>query len=210
MKNRRLRCRKILAFTLVGAGLLGVLALGACKRQDQNHSDRSTVLSNTPHTTYPMPPLGSAATEMGWAFLDADNSQSPAYKRAKISDYKGKVLVLDLYATWCLPCRESIPQLNRLQEQYGRQGLQVIGLNVGGPDDRIRVRAFASELEIRYPLGFPDRALADLFLSDDQSIPQTFVFDRKGQLVQRYIGYEKSMATDLERLVQSRLGDPTG
>jgi hypothetical protein len=79
--------------------------------------------------------------------------------------------------------------------------LQIVGLNVGGPDDRIKVTDFARELAIQYPLGFPDKALTDLFLSDDQTIPQTFIFGRDGQLVKRFIGYQQSTGTELEKVI---------
>ena len=92
-----------------------------------------------------------------------------------------------------------------LQRHSSAQGLQVVGLNVGGPDDRIKVAAFAAEFNIPYPLGFPDKPLSDLFLSDNDTIPQTFVFDRGGQLVKRFIGYDDSMPKELERVIQAAL-----
>lgn len=130
---------------------------------------------------------------MGWVLNDG--------QRARLADYNGKVLVLDFYATWCAPCRLSIPRLIALQKIYGPKGLQIVGLNVGGADDRIKVRDFARELSIQYPLGFPDKALSDLFLSDSQTIPQTFVFGRDGQLVKRFIGYDKETESELEKVI---------
>src|SRR5712692_1972785 len=113
----------------------------------------------------------------GWTL---DNNQ-----RAKLADYKGKVVVLDFYATWCEPCRAETPRLVELQRQYAAQGLQVIGLNVGGEDDREQVPAYAKEFGIQYPLAFPDDELADGYLADNQNIPQAFVFDRNGNMVKR-------------------------
>ena len=138
-------------------------------------------LSGLPNTSYPMPPLRAegAGSEMGWSLVDG--------RRARLADFRGQVLVLDFYATWCTPCRKSIPHLSELQRHSSTKGLQVVGLNVGGPDDRVKVAAFAAEFNIPYPLGFPDKPLSDLFLSDDDSIPQTFVFNRGGQLVKRFI-----------------------
>lgn len=146
-----------------------------------------------------MPPLKAegADSEMGW--IQADG------RRARLADFRGQVLVLDFYATWCTPCRKSIPHLSDLQRRFGTQGLQVVGLNVGGPDDRVKVPAFATELNISYPLGFPDKPLTDLFFSDDDSIPQTFVFDRGGQLMKRFIGYDDSTTKELERVIHSAL-----
>lgn len=139
----------------------------------------------------------AATAGLGWTFADG--------QRVRLADYLGKVLVLDLYATWCAPCRESIPHLVDLQRRLGSQGLQVVGLNVGGPDDRVKVAAFAGEFKIQYPLGFPDKALTDLFFSVDDSIPQTFVFNRKGELVKRFIGYDSSMPKQLEQAIQTAI-----
>jgi thiol-disulfide isomerase/thioredoxin len=169
------------------------ILFGACTKPVANKEAPS---SGQPSTTYPMPPLASYA-EMGW--VGSDNS------RARLRDYRGKVLVLDFYATWCQPCRQSIPRLNGLQEQYGSEGLQVVGLNVGGPDDRIKVPEFAQELYVHYPLCFPDKSLTDLFLADDQTIPQTFVFAREGALVKRFVGYDATTSADLETVIQTEL-----
>lgn len=168
---------------------------GACTKPVANH-EPAPVNSGPPDTTFPMPPL-SSYVEMGW--VDANN------ERSRLTDYRGKVLVLDFYATWCEPCRQSIPRLNELQKQYGPEGVAVVGLNVGGPDDRIKVNEFARELDIKYPLGFPDKSLTDLFLSDDQSIPQTFVFAREGALVKRFVGYDATTSVDLETVIQTEL-----
>ena len=169
------------------------ILFGACTKPVANNDPAS---SEPPSTTYPMPALSSYAA-MGW--VGSDNS------RARLTDYRGKVLVLDFYATWCEPCRQSIPRLNELQKQYGPEGVQVVGLNVGGPDDRIKVPEFAQELDIQYPLGFPDKSLTDLFLADDQTIPQTFVFAREGALVKRFVGYDATTSADLEMVIQTEL-----
>jgi hypothetical protein len=76
-------------------------------------------------------------------------------------------------------------------------------LNVGGPDDRIKVSDFAKELGIQYPLGFPDQALADLFLSDNQTIPQTFLFGRDGELQKRFIGYDATAEDELAKAIDA-------
>ena len=126
-------------------------------------------------------------------------------QRMTLDNFKGKVVVLDFYATWCEPCRAETPHLVKLQQQYSNQGLQVIGLNVGGEDDRDKVPAYAKEFSIQYPLGFPDDDFADQYLSDNQNIPQSFLFDRNGTLVKRFIGYDEGAGAELERLIQGAL-----
>lgn len=171
---------------------------GACLDGKPTDKEATPVLSGPPSTTFPMPPLNARA-ELGWVLNDG--------KRATLADYQGKVLVLDFYATWCAPCRQSIPRLNDLEQDYGPQGLKIVGLNVGGADDRIKVPDFAKELNIQYPLGFPDKALSDFFLSDNQTIPQTFLFARDGHVVRRFIGYENATAAELEKVINEAVNN---
>lgn len=175
---------------------LGLFLLSALSCASHNENDPTPVLSGPPNTTFPMPPL-TANAELGWLTADA--------QRARVGDYRGKVLVLDFYATWCAPCRQSIPELNDLQRRFTDKGLQIVGLNVGGADDRVKVPGFATELNIGYPLGFPDKSLTDVFLSDNQTIPQTFVFGRDGVLVKRFIGFQSSTGKELEAVIESAI-----
>jgi len=139
----------------------------------------------------PSEPVGP----VGWT-LDHD-------QRKQLSDYKGKVVLLDFYATWCEPCRAETPHLVQLQKQYAEQGLQVIGLNVGGEDDRGQVPEYAKQFGIQYPLAFPDDELVDAYLGDNQNIPQAFVFDRSGNLIKRFVGYSENSGVELERVVKA-------
>ena len=145
-----------------------------------------------------MPPVEtSSINNMGWTFSDQ--------KHSLFSEYKGKVLVLDFYATWCNPCRRSIPHLVGLQKKYADQGFTVIGLNVGGEDDQPKVPRFAKELGINYPLAIPDDDLAMFLLSDHDGIPQTFIFDRQGVLVDRLIGFGPSSGAQIDEAVETAL-----
>ena len=145
-----------------------------------------------------MPPIaGTQLGQMGWVLPDGSHPI--------INDYRDKVLLLDFYATWCMPCRDSIPHLIALEKQYGPRGLAVVGLNVGGPEDLPEVPAFAREFNIHYPLGVPDESLTDFLMSDIDAIPQTFVFDGKGQLIKRYVGYNESMVSELDALIRANL-----
>ncbi|HEV8369408.1 MAG TPA: TlpA disulfide reductase family protein [Pyrinomonadaceae bacterium] len=129
-------------------------------------------------------------------------------KRNTFSEFKGKVLVLDFYATWCSPCRISIPHLINLQRRYETQ-VSVIGLNVGGPEDADRVPGFARQFNIQYSLAVPDDELAAFLLADVDAIPQTFVFDRKGQLIQRFIGFSERTGEEIDRIVEAALRSST-
>lgn len=164
--------------------------LGCGKRTNTNETP---VLSRPPQTSYPMPPIKTNA-DMGWTVGNIQH--------VRLSDSKAKVIVLDFYATWCEPCRESIPHLVDLQNRYGPKGLQIVGLNVGGEEDHEKVPSFAREFQIQYQLGIPDPELERLYMGDDGSIPQTLVLDGKGAVVKRFVGYGDDLAEELEQAIQ--------
>jgi thiol-disulfide isomerase/thioredoxin len=188
-----------------GSNFLAIACLGSlmlfasCSKSTT--PTNTPVISNPPTgTTYPMPPTRAASlANMGWE----SNGN-----RSVFSEYKGKVLILDFYATWCAPCRDSIPHLIGLQKKYEEQGLQVVGLNVGGPGDEQLVPAFARQFGIQYPLARPDDDLVSFLLAGQDAIPQTFVFDRQGQLVQRFIGFGPSTGNYLDGAVETALKTP--
>ena len=171
--------------------LLGVLfsSCSACRKQTTQPANSSPAVKSLP-TPARITALGS---------MEINN------QRMTLASFKGKVVVLDFYATWCEPCRAETPHLVKLQQQYSTQGLQVIGLNVGGEDDRNKVPSYAKEFGIQFPLGFPDDDLVDQYLGDNQNIPQSFIFDRNGVLLKRFVGYDESAGTELERIVQGAL-----
>ena len=133
---------------------------------------------------------------MGWTLT---NNQ-----HVRLSDYRDKVVVLDFYATWCEPCRDSIPHLIDLQKRYGSQGLQVIGLNGGGQSDYDKVPDFAREFQIDYPLGIADAELEHLYIHDDV-IPQTLVIDRNGRLLKHFVGYDSDVEEQLDAAIRASL-----
>jgi thiol-disulfide isomerase/thioredoxin len=132
-------------------------------------------------------------------------------KRLRLADYSGKVLVLDLWATWCGPCRLEIPELVALHKDYKPRGVEVVGLTIEGltAEDRARkepaVRAFASEFKINYTVGWAEESLARAFLMPSGSIPQTYVIGRDGRVVRRFTGYSPRLAPQIRQSVDQAL-----
>lgn len=121
----------------------------------------------------------------GWELQDLDG------KTVRSSDFKGQVVVLDFWATWCPPCRAEIPGFVELQKKYQAQGLVVIGVSVdqAGSDT---VKPFAKKLGINYPVVLAD-AKIDAAYGGIDALPTTFIIDRAGRIVKQHVGFtEKS------------------
>jgi thiol-disulfide isomerase/thioredoxin len=117
-----------------------------------------------------------------------------------LSQLRGKVVLLDFWATWCTPCRQETPQFVALQEKYGARGLQMVGVSMDdGPEP---VRAFYREFKMNYPVAMGTVPVAEAY-GGVLGLPVAFVIDRQGRMVEKYEG-PADMAK-LERQLDSLL-----
>lgn len=186
------------------AALFGLILIASCGGSSPASVDngRTPRGRTPPNTAFPMPPAttgNAVGNAQSFTLLDA--------RRATLSDYSGNVVVLDFWATFCAPCLEEAPHLDALQTRFGPQGLRVIGLNVGGPDDHPRIPEFAERLKIKYSLGLPEPEMINLYLGSDGRIPQTVVFDRKGNVLKHFVGYDANISQELESTIKQAVED---
>jgi thiol-disulfide isomerase/thioredoxin len=129
-------------------------------------------------------PAGRAVVERIYAarLADLKGGSQP------LAQWRGKVLIVNFWATWCAPCREEVPGFVRLQERYGARGLTFVGIAIDQPD---RVSAFAREFRINYPLLIGGLETLELLREVGNRagvLPYTLVIDRHGQLIAREPG----------------------
>src|SRR6266545_985498 len=107
-------------------------------------------------------------------------------KSVKLSDYHGKAVVVNFWATWCGPCKTEMPWLVDLQQKYGPDGLQILGVAMddSGKDT---ITEFAKDMHINYPVLMGKETVAQLY-GNVQFLPSTFYVDRNGKIVDRVFG----------------------
>jgi len=119
-------------------------------------------------------------------------------KPQPLAQWRGKVVVVNFWATWCAPCREEMPDLIKLQQQYGPKGLQLVGIAI---DENGPVTSFLERLPVNYPVlvgGFAATRLNEAAGNGHGGLPYTVVIDRAGQPVDRYLG-----RIELDRLTRT-------
>jgi thiol-disulfide isomerase/thioredoxin len=112
--------------------------------------------------------------------------KDPNGKLVKSSDFDGKVVILDFWATWCPPCKAEIPGFIELQKKYGEKGLIVIGVSLDEQGVSV-VKQFMKEFGMNYPVVMGDVKLMQDF--GGTAIPTTFVIDRSGKIVAKHVGF---------------------
>jgi peroxiredoxin len=107
-------------------------------------------------------------------------------KDLKLSSYKGKVVILDFWATWCPPCRKGIPDLIELKKKYGSKGLEVIGVSLD-TETKNQVPAFVKDKGINYPVVYGTQTVAQQY-GGIEAIPTSFIIDKQGKIAASYQG----------------------
>jgi thiol-disulfide isomerase/thioredoxin len=126
-------------------------------------------------------PAGGRAL-LGVSLPDIDGQEQA------LAQWKGKVLVVNFWATWCVPCREEMPEFVKLQREFGDRGVQFVGIAI---DDAAKVKQFANELGLNYPAligGYGAVELSKSLGNGIGALPYTLIVDRSGSITRKQLG----------------------
>ena len=137
---------------------------------------------------------------------------APAYETislagdsVSLAQKRGRVVLLNVWATWCHPCRDEIPVLQSLHERYAARGLDLVGVSVDAAGEEGTIRDFAKDFNMTYPLWLdPDERIQSTFLAI--GVPATFLIDRDGVLRWRHVGPVRAGDSTLVRELERALG----
>lgn len=158
--------KNILAITLITFTLVFLIITNSTEANQIKSKELTTVLSDR------------KAADFTLKTLDGKN--------VKLSDYRGKIVIIDFWATWCPPCRKGIPDLISLQEEY-KKDLVVIGISLDQQNTIKDLKPFIENYKINYPVVLGDEKVVKDY-GGISAIPTSFIIDQKGNIVDKHIG----------------------
>lgn len=173
-----------LACTVISLGLLAAFGVSSCNSNDPPYNANANSSSATSAPARP-----AALVTLPRPILDAENRAATGGP-IKLADYSGKVLLVNLWATWCGPCRMETPELVKLHKEYQSRGVEMIGLSTEDPDASAEsVAQFVKAYDVKYHIGWATREVALGLMQGRTNIPQSFIIARDGRILKRFIGF---------------------
>ncbi len=171
-----------LVCTLVSLALLAAFGASSCNSNDPPYRGPA-------NGTVGVGPRNTALASLPRPILDAENRAATGGP-IKLADYSGKVMLVNLWATWCGPCRIETPELVKLHKEFQSRGVEMIGLSTEDPDASAEsVADFVKEYNVKYHIGWATREVAQTLMQGRTNIPQSFIIARDGRIVKRFIGF---------------------
>ncbi|HXQ74790.1 MAG TPA: TlpA disulfide reductase family protein [Pyrinomonadaceae bacterium] len=187
--------------TLIVLALLAAFGVSSC-----NSNDPVSPVSRRTAT----PSAGNEPTAaLPAAVLDAEMKSANGGDPIKLSNYSGKVLLVNLWATWCGPCRRETPELVKLHQEYHERGLEIVGLSTEDPvASQQTVEEFVRSYSVGYQVGWATRDVALALMKGRNSIPQSFIVTRDGRIAKHFVGFDpRSTPPLLKKAIEEALSD---
>src|SRR6266513_267441 len=178
----------------VAASLVVILVLAITLNHIGDFVPVATAATPTPVNANAPAPTSAPAAPPALADLPPAVSVAPLKDAKgasfKLADFFGKVQVVNLWATWCGPCRQEIPELVKLHKEFHSRGVEMIGLSTENPDASAeKVRKFIQDFQVDYRIGWAPAEVAAPLMQGHEAIPQTFVISRDGWILKHFVGF---------------------
>ena len=120
----------------------------------------------------------------------------------QLKDFRGTVIYLDFWASWCIPCRESFPWMNKIEQQYSKKGFKVIAVNLD--ENRSQADAFLKKYPAQFTVGF-DASGDSAEAFNVKGMPSSYLIDRRGNILSSHIGFRQKEIEQLESAIRAAL-----
>lgn len=207
--QKRLWTPARLAFTIVVLSLFAAFGISSCSSSDERREpSASAPVNSAPPVVRNAPAAPAPITTLPASVVDAE-LRAAAGAPIKLSNYSGKVLLVNLWATWCGPCRLETPELVKLHKEFRSQGLEVVGLSTENPDaSEESVKRFVHDFNVDYRIGWATPEVAITLMQGRDAIPQSFVISRSGRVVKRFVGFNQmSTPPQIKEAIQEALNE---
>ena len=191
-----------LVATVLVLGLVAAFGASSCNSIDPASKTPASSTSVRPGTAANKPGLISLPRLV----LDTENRAATGAP-IKIANYSGKFLLINLWATWCGPCRMETPELVKLHKEYQGRGVEMIGLSTEDPEaSEESVSDFVRQYQVDYQIGWATRDVALTLMQGRTAIPQSFIIGRDGRILKRFIGFNpEKTPTQLKEALEEAL-----
>ncbi len=198
-----------IAFTILVLSLFAAFGISSCSSSDEKREAPAPVVRNNGSAPQPVAPAAPAPMVTLPASITDAELKAVTGAPIKLSTYNGKVLLVNLWATWCGPCRLETPELVKLHKEFRSQGLEVVGLSTENPDASAdSVREFVHNFDVDYRIGWATPEVAIALMQGRDAIPQSFVISRSGRIVKRFVGFNPMATPDqIRTAIQEALND---
>jgi cytochrome c biogenesis protein CcmG/thiol:disulfide interchange protein DsbE len=200
------------AFTVLVLSLFAAFGISSCSSSDEKHTNPPApgVSSTTKPANPTSPPVRVAPPPVTMLPASVTDVELRAVSGApiKLSNYAGKVLLVNLWATWCGPCRQETPELVKLHQEFRSKGVEVVGLSTEEYEESAQsVPEFVHNYNVDYRVGWGREIAAELMQGRD-AIPQSFVISRSGRIIKRFVGFNQMVTPDqIREAIQEALNE---
>lgn len=177
--------------TVVVLGLVALGGLSSCTSSDEKGVATAPTAKPAAPTATNSRPAAPVTTSLTANVLTA-KLKTVKGGTMSLGDYSGKVMLVNLWATWCGPCRSEIPELVKLHKEFAAKGFEIVGLSTENPtSSEVSVREFVQNFQMDYQVGWapPEVAIAFMQMTQRDAIPQSFIISRDGRVLKQFVGF---------------------